>query len=73
MYQPSDGTDFPKDKQTDNKATYPNGATGSNADNPMRSYADTLFASSNRKHVARADEVHSRNRANRVRDNPAAC
>ncbi len=42
------GTDFPKDKQTDNKATYPNEATGSNADNPRRSYADTLFASSNR-------------------------
>ena len=73
MYQPSDGTDFPKDKQTDNKATYPNEATGSNADNPMCRYVDTLFASLSRKLVARADGVHSRNRVNRVRDNPAAC
>ena len=73
MCQPSDGTAFPQDKQTDNKATYPNEATGSNADNPMWPYADTLFASSNRKHVARVDGVHSRNRVNQVRDNPAAC
>ena len=39
----------------------------------MCRYVDTLFASLSRKHVARADGVHSRNRVNRVRDNPAAC